>query len=53
MFDLPIYKQEGVLFTMYFKRQNPITERGDFEVSCFNCKYTYQQAHRLFGHTNK
>ena len=52
-FDLPVYTTEGVLFTMYVKRQNPVTERSDFEVSCFNCKYTYQQAHRLLGRTNK
>ena len=25
----------------------------DLEVACFNCKYTYQQAHRLLGHTNE
>ena len=52
-FDLPVYTTEGVLFTMYVKRQNPETERSDFEVSCFNCRYTYQQAHRLLGHTNE
>ena len=32
-FDLLIYTQEGVLFAMYVKRQNPVTNESDFEVS--------------------
>ena len=52
-FNLLIYTSEGVLFTLHDKRRNPETDSTEHEISCFNCKYTYQQAHRLFGHTNE
>ena len=52
-FDLPIYTSEGVLFTLHAKRRNPKTDSTEHEISCFSCKYTYQQAHKLLGHTNE
>ena len=44
-FDLPIYASKRVLFTLHGKRQNPDRNSMDYLVSCFSCKYTYQQAH--------
>mmetsp|Transcript_16953 Transcript_16953/g.18308 ORF Transcript_16953/g.18308 Transcript_16953/m.18308 type:complete len:113 (-) Transcript_16953:85-423(-) len=52
-FDLPIYTSKGALFTLHAKQIDPRTDSTVHEVSCFNCKYTYQQAHQLLGHTNE
>ena len=54
-FDLPIYTTHSVLFVMHAKRRNPSTDSTTHEISCFTaqCKYTYTQANRLFGHANE
>ena len=52
-FDLPIYTTQGVLFVMHAKRRNPQTDSIEHEISCFDCKYTYRQAHRLLSHANE
>ena len=52
-FYLPIYTTQGVLFVMHAKQRNPQTDSTEHEISCFNYKYLYKQAHKLLGHANK
>ena len=52
-FDLPIYTQEGNLWTMHVKRKDPRSGTTEHEIVCFTCTYTVRQTHRLFGHMNE